>query len=76
LNENGFPIHFEIFDGNIQDKDTVIQVIEKIKERFNIEKVIFVGDRGMISTKNIEKLIELELGYILALKHKEARDTP
>ena len=74
LNENGFPIHFEIFDGNIQDKDTVIQVIEKIKERFNIEKVIFVGDRGMISTKNIEKLIELEFGYILALKHKEARE--
>ncbi len=76
LNEKGFPVHFEIFDGNIPDRETVGDVAKKVRNRFGIEKAIFVGDRGMITVDNIEEITgeDIGLGYIMALRHKEAKD--
>jgi len=74
LNEKGFPIHFEIFDGNTQDRETVQSVLQRIKDRFGIERATFIGDRGMISIHNIEKIKSLGFNYILAMKHSSARE--
>jgi len=76
LNEDGFPLHFDIFDGNTRDSKTVIEVAKKVKERFGIEKAIFVGDRGMITVENIKELTSehMGLGYIMALRHEEAKE--
>lgn len=74
LNEEKMPIYFDIFAGNVQDKKTVIPLIEKIKEKFDIEECIFVGDRGMVSIENLEKIREVGLEYIVALTHTEARE--
>jgi len=73
LNENRLPVYFDIFAGNIVDKKTVIPMIEKMKKDFDIRECIFVGDRGMVSIENIEKIKEEGLEYIVALRHKEAR---
>ena len=74
LNEKGFPIHFEIFDGNTQDRETVQSILQRIKDRFGIERATFIGDRGMISIHNIEKIKSLGFNYILAMKHSSARE--
>ena len=74
LNEEGFPIHFEIFDGNLKDGKTLEEVVRKVKKRFEIEKAIFVGDRGMISLDNIKLITGENLGYIMALRHEAAKD--
>ena len=74
LNENGFPVHFEIFDGNLRDSETVGGVVKKVKKRFEIEKAIFIGDRGMITVDNIGEIKGKELGYIMALRHEKAKD--
>ena len=74
LNERGFPVYFDIFSGNVPDKETVGDVIEDVKKRFGIKKAIFVGDRGMISMDNIGKVSGKEFGYIMAIKHREARE--
>ena len=76
LNENGFPLHFDIFDGNTKDEKTVIDVAKKVKNRFGIEKAIFVGDRGMITVENIKKLTskDIGLGYIMAMRHEDAKE--
>lgn len=73
LNENRLPVYFDIFAGNIQDKKTVIPIIEKIKKDFDAAECIFVGDRGMVSVDNLERITEERLYYIVALTHKEAR---
>ena len=73
LNELGFPVYLKFFEGNIQDKKTVIDVIEEIKKRYKIKNFVFIGDRGMITLDNINKLKELGLGYIMALTHRESR---
>ena len=74
LNEKGFPIHFEIFDGNLKDGKTLETVIRKVKRRFGIEKAIFVGDRGMVSLDNVKLITGENLGYIMALRHERAKD--
>lgn len=73
LNERGFPVHMEIFDGNVQDGSTVQDVVRHVRERFGLEKAIFVGDRGMVSLKNVEVVTGEGLGYIIALRHEEAK---
>ena len=74
LNEEGFPIHFEIFEGNLKDAETLVGVVKKVRTRFGLKKGIIVGDRGMISTDNIEAIAGESLGYIMALKHEAAKD--
>lgn len=73
LNELGFPVYLKFFEGNIQDKKTVIELIEEIKNKYKVKNFVFIGDRGMITLDNINKLKELGLGYIMALTHRESR---
>ena len=70
----GFPLKIEVFEGNINDHLTVLQQIKSIKEEFNTEQVIFVGDRGMKIRYNLEDLNEADkkgIHYITGLTQKE-----
>ncbi|TVR66217.1 MAG: IS1634 family transposase [Spirochaetaceae bacterium] len=49
----GCPVAVEVFSGNTADSRTVMNQVEKIRERFHISQVILVGDRGMITAKGI-----------------------
>lgn len=52
---DGCPVAVEVFEGNTADPATLSSQVEKIRERFGIERVVFVGDRGMITTRRIEQ---------------------
>jgi hypothetical protein len=69
-NAEGCPISVEVFKGNTADTKTLTSQIKKVRERFGIKRVIFVGDRGMITTKRIEEEFrEVEgLDWITALR--------
>ena len=69
-NAEGCPIAVEVFKGNTADTKTLTSQIKKVRERFGIKRVIFVGDRGMITTKRIEEEFrEVEgLDWITALR--------
>lgn len=70
--ENGCPIGVEVYPGNTKDETTVIDKIKEIKEKYDVKKVIFVGDRGMVTKSNIEKLKdEKDLATISALTRNE-----
>jgi len=75
VSSTGLPICHHVFPGNTVDNQTVIQVIKDIKERFSLTKVIFVGDRGMISRDNIQQIKEMGLDYIFAHSLKNCSDT-
>ena len=70
----GRPIAVKVFEGNTSDQTTLIDQIRELKEDFGIEEMVFVGDRGMITSKRIS---ELESGdyhwvkYITAIKRQE-----
>ena len=47
--KDGCPVSVEVFEGNLKDYLTVKAQLNKLKERFGISRVVFVGDRGMIT---------------------------
>lgn len=69
-NAEGCPVAIEVFEGNTGDPKTLASQIEKIRKRFGIQRVVLVGDRGMITTKRIdEEFREVDgLDWITALR--------
>jgi transposase len=68
---DGEPLAVKVFEGNTSDCTTVSTQIDVIKKRFNIEEVVFVGDRGMIKSKGKQALGENGLKYITALTNPQ-----
>jgi transposase len=66
MTRSGIPLCHHVFPGNTVDKSTVREVVKDLKERFNLERVVFVGDRGMLSDANLEMILGEEIGFIVA----------
>jgi transposase len=65
--ETGDPVSIEVFKGNTSDFTTFGSQIKKAGEEFACERVTFVGDRGMIKSKQISELKKAEFNYITAI---------
>lgn len=72
---DGWPIAHHVFQGNLLDHQTVVGVIEDLRKRFGLKRVVFVGDRGMITTANLEQIRERGQGYLLGLKRRRREQT-
>jgi transposase len=68
---DGCPVSIEVFSGSTADPTTFTAQVNKIRQRFGIQRVVFVGDRGMITSKRIdEDLRPVEgLDWITALRN-------
>jgi hypothetical protein len=69
-NAEGCPIAVEVFEGNTGDPSTLKVQVEKVRTRFGLKRIVFVGDRGMITEARIrEDLAPIEgLAWISALR--------
>ncbi len=65
--EEGTPVSVEVFAGNTPDMRTVATQITKVAQRFGCERVTFVGDRGMLKSRQIADLARAGFHYITAL---------
>src|SRR5215510_847506 len=65
--EAGSPVSIEVFPGNTQDPHTFAAQINKVKARFGVTEITFVGDRGMIKGQQIEDLVQQGCHYITAI---------
>jgi transposase len=66
---DGCPVAIEVFDGNTGDPTTLAPQIEKLKQRFHLDRVVLVGDRGMITEARITNdLKSAGLDWITALR--------
>ena len=69
----GRPVAVEVFPGNTQDQQTLPAAVSSVRARFGIERVIFVGDRGMITQAHAETLTEQGVAFISALKAPQVK---
>src|SRR5438445_1987743 len=65
--EDGQPVSIEVFPGNTQDPHTVAAQVEKLKGRFGVTAITFVGDRGMLKSQQVEDLAQHGFHYITAI---------
>src|SRR5215831_4798252 len=77
IDGDGWPICTEMWPGNTADVATLLNVIDRLRQRFTIGRVCVVADRGMISAATIAGLEERKHEYILGVRErntKEVRD--
>jgi len=65
----GCPVAVEVFEGNVGDPSTVPNQVDKLKQRFRLERVVLIGDRGMITEARIEETVKpAGLNFITTLR--------
>jgi transposase len=66
----GWPIVHHVWEGNRLDHSTVAEVIRELRERFEFARVVFVGDRGMVTQENLKQLLDGGHGYLVGVKRR------
>jgi transposase len=70
----GCPVAISVYEGNTADVNTLLPQVSQLREKFGLERLVLVGDRGMISHKAIDTLRSLEgIAWITALKSSQIR---
>ena len=68
-NVAGCPLAVEVFEGNTADPKTLASQITKLRSRFGLERMVLVGDRGLLTEARIrEELAPQQLEWISALR--------
>jgi len=73
-NGAGCPVAAEVYAGNTSDPRTVLDQVSKLRQRFGVGRVVLVGDRGSVTSTNIDKLRTCpDVGWIGALRTEAIR---
>jgi hypothetical protein len=72
IDETGRPICSEMWPGNTADVTTLIPVVTRLRERFQLNRVCIIADRGMVSAKTIATLETHKIEYILGVREKRS----
>ena len=68
-NQQGIPVAVSVFKGNSGDPKTLLPQTEKMRAKFGIKQFVLVGDRGMITQKQVDTLRDIEgCDWITALR--------
>lgn len=68
VDSQGIPIAYEIFRGNLAETKTLVPVLENLRNRYSINNVTVVCDRGMASKPNVEALQGAKFHFVIATK--------
>ena len=66
----GGPVAHHVWAGNRIDHSTVQDVISDLRKRFEFGRLVFVGDRGMVTDENIEAITNEKHGYLVGIKRR------
>ncbi len=68
-NRRGIPVSVSVFEGNTGDPKTLLPQVDTVRRDFGIEQFVLVGDRGMITQKQVDALREIDgIDWIAALR--------
>lgn len=66
----GYPLAFDIFEGNRFEGHTMLPVVEAFREKFQLDRLLIIADAGLLSNSNVELLLEKKYEFILGGKIK------
>lgn len=70
VSENGYPLTYDIFEGNKFEGHTMLPVIEAFKKKYSLEKLVIIADAGLLSASNVEELKKEKYEFILGARLK------
>src|SRR5690554_8045813 len=68
VTKEGFPITYEIFPGNTSEGHTIIPIVKRFIRKYEINQFTIVADAAMLSSENIEQLVESKINYIVGAR--------
>ncbi len=75
VSKSGYPLAYDIFEGNKFEGHTILPVIDAFKEKYKLEQLVIIADSGLLSNTNIEELQRGGYEFILGARIKnEKRD--
>lgn len=66
----GYPLAFDIFEGNKFEGHTMLPVVEAFREKFQLDRLLIIADAGLLSNSNVELLLDKKYEFILGGKIK------
>jgi len=73
VSKDGYPLAFDIFDGNKYEGDTFLPVLEGFRVKYQLKKLTVVADAGLLSKSNVQQLIENGYDFILGARIKNEK---
>lgn len=73
VSKNGYPLAYEIFEGNKFEGYTMLPVIDKFKQQFHLKNLIIIADAGLMSTDNVKDLQAGNYEFILGARIKNEK---
>ncbi len=75
IDNKGYQLSVEVFKGNTGDTKTVSSQLQRLKENFGVERVIFVGDKGMVKTGQVQEIISdtYKWNYLTAITKRQIK---
>ncbi len=70
----GWPIAHHVWPGNRVDHETVQEIVADLQKRFGFGRVVFVGDRGMVTAENLESLKRADHSFVVGLDRRRNRE--
>ena len=70
---DGYPLAFDIFEGNKFEGHTMLPIIDTFKEKYKLEKLTIIADSGLLSSQNITELQEKGYEFILGARIKNEK---
>ena len=70
----GWPIAHHVWAGNEVDHGTVQRAIRDLHQRFGFNRLVFVGDRGMVTNDNVTAITSEGNGYLVGLKRRRNKE--
>lgn len=74
VNRDGIPISHMVFDGNLKDATTLPRIVEEMQGTFKIKRCIFVGDKGMVDSRNLKELTLAGYEYIVSIQLRHSKE--
>jgi transposase len=70
VSKNGYPLAYEIFEGNKFEGHTMLPVLDAFKQKYALDQLVTVADSGLLSRSNIEELRTKNYEFILGARIK------
>ena len=74
VSEEGLPVGYEVFPGATFEGHTLIPILQQLKQRFDITRVVFVADQGLFNKGNLDALEKAKLEYVVGVRLKNQSD--
>lgn len=70
VSKGGYPLAYDIFEGNKFEGHTMLPIIESFKEKYKLPKLVIIADSGLLSSANVEELMNKDYEFILGARIK------